>query len=379
MPKSDKSTTHVTSTKTINPSASDLRYTFDSQRLEEFRQEQPWKDDPKYFHRTAISPSAIMKMMMHCHSGVERGLKKGGNPIEVMGLLLGRPDPDTPHTLVVTDAFPLPVEGFETRVIADDEDVMNHMIKLGESMERTRREKFMGWYHSHPFDVGIHSHCYMSQTDISSQLLWQRAEDPHGNPFLAIVFDPLRSLAKNIPDLKAFRVYPPEYKSNVTNECPDGSVIPDEMARLEKWGICWSRYYELDVEYFMSERARSIMGILTQNYLWMTTLGTTTMLEAENRQRFPDRCIRVTEKIRAVEMNLLSCQSAPGGFSSSSSASAHHGRSSSSSSAAPGTISSVNASKDEGELAKACQGVVELASEKLHGNIVQIAKRDLFG
>ena len=29
--------------------------------------------------------------MTHCHSGVEKGVKKGGNPIEVMGLLLGRP------------------------------------------------------------------------------------------------------------------------------------------------------------------------------------------------------------------------------------------------------------------------------------------------
>ena len=52
-----------------------------------------------------------------------------------MGLMLGRPDPDTPKTLVVTDVFPLPIEGFETRVIADDQDVVNYMIELGESLE----------------------------------------------------------------------------------------------------------------------------------------------------------------------------------------------------------------------------------------------------
>lgn len=52
-----------------------------------------------------------------------------------MGLMLGRPDPDTPKTLVVTDVFPLPTEGFETRVIADDQDVVNYMIELGESLE----------------------------------------------------------------------------------------------------------------------------------------------------------------------------------------------------------------------------------------------------
>ena len=83
--------------------------------------------------------------MTHCHSGVQKGIAKSGTPIEVMGLLLGRPCPNSP-SLIVTDVFPLPIEGFETRVIADDEDVINHMIALGESLENTRKEKFMGWY-----------------------------------------------------------------------------------------------------------------------------------------------------------------------------------------------------------------------------------------
>ena len=204
--------------------------------------------------------------MTHCQSGVEKGVKKGGNPIEVMGLLLGRPDPLTPHTLVVTDVFPLPIEGFETRVIADDQDVINHMITLGESLENTRKEKFMGWYHSHPFDYDAsqHSHCFLSQTDISTQLQWQRMEDPHGNPFLAMVVDPLRSLAKEKPNIKAFRAYPPDYESPVTNQCPDGSIIVGEKDKLEQWGSCWSRYYELDVDYFMSNSARNVMDILTK-------------------------------------------------------------------------------------------------------------------
>ena len=114
---------------------SDARYTFDEARLSSLRSSAPWQNDPKFFQSAAFSPSAVMKMLMHCHSGVEKGLKKGGNPIEVMGLMLGRPDPDTPKTLVVTDVFPLPIEGFETRVIADDQDVVNYMIELGESLE----------------------------------------------------------------------------------------------------------------------------------------------------------------------------------------------------------------------------------------------------
>eukprot|EP00984_Skeletonema_dohrnii_P012665 scaffold5166_cov102-Skeletonema_dohrnii-CCMP3373.AAC.5 len=265
------------------------RYTFNDTALTALRKSSPWKDDPSYFQSTAISPSAVMKMMTHCHSGVEKGVKKGGNPIEVMGLLLGRPDPNTPKTLVVTDVFPLPIEGFETRVIADDGDVINHMIALGESLETTRKEKFMGWYHSHPFDVGIHSHCFLSQTDISTQLQWQRAEDPHGNPFLAIVVDPLRSLAKGHPELKAFRAYPPEYTNPIPNQCPDGSIIHEEQLRLEKWGSCSSAYYELEVEYFMSTGARNVLSLLNRNFLWMRALGSSAMCEKEARGRYPER------------------------------------------------------------------------------------------
>jgi COP9 signalosome complex subunit 5 len=187
-----------------------------------------------------------------------------------MGMLLGRPDPLTPHTLVVTDAFPLPIEGFETRVVADDENVVNHMITLGESLEATRNEKFMGWYHSHPFDVGEHSHCFLSQTDLTTQLQWQRAEDPHGNPFVALVVDPLRSMHTEQPELKAFRAYPPEHDCNT---CPNGTVEHSEQARLEQWGSCWNRYYELEVEYFMSFTSRQvIVEGLTQDSLWMRTL-----------------------------------------------------------------------------------------------------------
>jgi COP9 signalosome complex subunit 5 len=251
-------------------------YACNAQQLADLRTSVPWTNDAKYFTTVAISPSAIMKIMMHCASGVEKGIASGGNPIEVMGMLLGRPDPVTPNTLVVTDAFPLPIEGFETRVIADDEGVTNHMIALGESLEGSRRERFFGWYHSHPFDVvGDHSHCFLSQTDLSTQLQWQRAEDPHGNPFVAIVVDPLRSAHLETPQLKAFRAYPPEYSSAIPNECPDGTVEASEQTRLEHWGSCWNRYYELKLEYYMSTVSRSVLEQLTQDYLWIRTLTPT--------------------------------------------------------------------------------------------------------
>jgi hypothetical protein len=36
----------------------------------------------KFFETLSLSPSAVTKMMMHCQSGVEKGISKGGNPIE---------------------------------------------------------------------------------------------------------------------------------------------------------------------------------------------------------------------------------------------------------------------------------------------------------
>eukprot|EP00537_Pseudo-nitzschia_pungens_P010786 CAMPEP_0172384712 /NCGR_PEP_ID=MMETSP1061-20121228/2451_1 /TAXON_ID=37318 /ORGANISM="Pseudo-nitzschia pungens, Strain cf. pungens" /LENGTH=485 /DNA_ID=CAMNT_0013113451 /DNA_START=190 /DNA_END=1647 /DNA_ORIENTATION=+ len=288
-----------TSAKKAPVTADERFYAVDDGKLQRLREEKPWvgtggsgaqagqagrqsssgtgtaskRPLAKYFESVSIGPSAVTKMMMHCQSGVEKGIAQGGNPIEVMGLMLGRPDPHKPNNLIVTDAFPLPIEGFETRVVADDQNVVNHMIALGECLERTRKEKFMGWYHSHPFDLVLgeesRSHCFLSQTDLSTQLQWQRAEDPHGNPFCAVVVDPLRSMHLGTPQLKAFRAYPPEYQSVVPNECPDGSIVESEKLRLERWGSCWNRYYELSVEYYMSAASRSILGDLTQNYLWM--------------------------------------------------------------------------------------------------------------
>ncbi|KAL7531063.1 hypothetical protein ACHAXR_003818 [Thalassiosira sp. AJA248-18] len=389
-----------TNNNTAVVAAADARYTFDEAKLDELRKSCPWKDDPRYFKGVAVSPSAVMKMMTHCHSGVEKGVKKGGNPIEVMGLLLGRPDPTTPQTLIVTDVFPLPIEGFETRVIADDSDVINHMIALGESLENTRKEKFMGWYHSHPFDVGLHSHCFLSQTDISTQLQWQRAEDPHGNPFLAIVVDPLRSLAKGVPELKAFRAYPPEYTNPTPNQCPNFEIIHEEQARLEQWGSCWSSYYELDVEYFMSGGARNVLSTLTQNFLWMRTLGSTPMCGTEEaRERYPDRVGKAAERIRKYQpANGGGAGDVPsalmggsrgggggrgGGVSSAGSTvpkSGGVGRDKSPNK--PSSTTTPGGGKDDedggGELGKSCQAVIEIATEKLVGNIVQISKRELF-
>lgn len=40
---------------------------------------------------------------MHANSGVDKGMAAGGKPVEIMGMMLGRPDTETPEALIVTD------------------------------------------------------------------------------------------------------------------------------------------------------------------------------------------------------------------------------------------------------------------------------------
>ena len=126
-------------------------------------------------------------------------------------------------------------------------------------------------YHTHPFEYDPSapaSHCYLSGTDVTTQLQWQRTEDQSGRstPWLAIVIDPLRSLAKGKPELMAFRVYPPDYQST-SGEAPDGKILSDAQGQ-KLWGSCWRRYYRLEVSYFMSSLAQQTFRILKNNLSW---------------------------------------------------------------------------------------------------------------
>lgn len=84
-----------------------------------------------------------MKMLKHSLLGVERGRQSaGGQPIEILGLMIGKA---SGREIIVLDACPLPVEGSETRVVADEAQI--HMLELLESLEVRREESFIGWYH----------------------------------------------------------------------------------------------------------------------------------------------------------------------------------------------------------------------------------------
>jgi len=275
--------------------AADQIYRWDEEAINKMRKERPWDSNVKHFQNCKVSALAGMKMLKHCLAGVEKGRKAGTSPIEVMGLMIGKAEGDS---IIVMDACPLPVEGSETRVVADDAQV--YMTQLMDSMELRRREGFVGWYHSHPFDVETYSHCHLSAIDVQTQTGWQMAS----GTWTAIVVDPLRSLARQEPEFGAYRVYPPKYQPPA-NECPDGSINADVSSRTTRWGLSYHRYYQLHMSYFMNSLGKQLVDVMSKNALWVRVLGSSSIMEPENRARFADRVKKASDRLNQVEAGLL--------------------------------------------------------------------------
>lgn len=267
-------------------------YSFDEGHIKTLYAEKPWKKDVKFFKNCKISALAATKMLKHSLAGVKKGRNgPGGTPIEIMGLLVGNPEGDT---IVVKDACPLPVEGIEYKVEAAEE-AQGYMISLLESMEKRRPEAFVGWYHSHPFDVDTKPFYFLSSTDVSTQTLWQNS-----SPFwTAIVVDPLRSLAKQEPQLGCFRVFPADHNPPPL-EGPDGRTYSSVDEMKIRWGATPNRYYQLEHSYFLSSLGGRMLDIMSRNNLWIRVLSTSSILEPENRIRFPERLNKASEKLQSV-------------------------------------------------------------------------------
>src|SRR5277367_194206 len=156
-----------------------------------------------------------------------------------MGLMLGYV---SGTSIVVTDAFRLPVEGTETRVNAQDE-ANEYMVKYRTSSREGggRPENAVGWYHSHP-GYG----CWLSGIDVGTQATQQSFQDP----FLAVVIDPDRTISAGKVEIGAFRTYP-EGVTGDTAAASDGyQTIP--LGKVEDFGAHSSRYYSLEVSHFKS-------------------------------------------------------------------------------------------------------------------------------
>uniref|UniRef100_A0AC34QE09 MPN domain-containing protein n=1 Tax=Panagrolaimus sp. JU765 TaxID=591449 RepID=A0AC34QE09_9BILA len=181
---------------------------------------------------------------------------RSGGELEIMGMLLGRVEK---KVLIVTDVFGLPVEGTETRVNAQTE-AYEYMTRFVELYSKAgNKEKVIGWYHSHP-GYG----CWLSGIDVDTQKLNQQFTEP----FLAIVVDPVRTLSSGKVDLGAFRTFPDDY-------VPENASLTDRyipMHKAEDFGHHRTKYYQLEVSYFMSSMDTKLLKYFWNSY-WIETLA----------------------------------------------------------------------------------------------------------
>jgi hypothetical protein len=67
--------------------------------------------DPKLYRRVQLSGVAAAKMLIHAKRGCDEGVASTGTPTEIIGMLFGYADTQNAGTVVITDAFEIPLAG----------------------------------------------------------------------------------------------------------------------------------------------------------------------------------------------------------------------------------------------------------------------------
>lgn len=213
-----------------------------------------------------------------------------------MGLMQGK---IAGNTIIVTDAFRLPVEGTETRVNAQDE-ANEYMVEyLSLCRDQGKLENAVGWYHSHP-GYG----CWLSGIDVGTQVIQQMFSDP----FLAVVIDPDRTISAGKVEIGAFRTYPENYVPPNSGAGDGYQTIP--LAKIEDFGAHSSRYYSLEISHFKSSLDSHLLESLWNKY-WVQTLSQSPLFT--NREYSSKQMLDLSSKIRQASSDIAHGGRAPAG------------------------------------------------------------------
>lgn len=252
---------------------SDLAYKVDRESYLAMRERRPWAQDPVHFKHVRISAIALIKMSMHAVAGEKN---------EIMGIMMGTVQDDT---IVVVDAYPLPVVGVEFQVNPGaDCDV--HIAKTNDLNEKIGKDyPCIGWYHSHP---GLE--VFLSGIDCGTQSLYQL----YNEPWLAVVIDPHKTMTAGTVEIGAFRCYPDGYTP------PENSVskyrIPPD--RIQDFGAHCKKFYPLDISIYKSTTDAKMFDLLWSKY-WVKALTSSPLIVA--RDYITKKLSNVTTKLHTVE------------------------------------------------------------------------------
>jgi len=324
-------------TELSNKKDSDHLYKYDEDADAKIHKASPWQNDPEYFKRCKISSAALLKIILHARKTCTEEYQSGhSDPTEVMGLMQGKIEE---RTFVVVDAFGL-CEGNEVSVQPKDEDyefIVDYTDTLRD--RGLRREKLLGWYHSHP-GLGV----FLSGTDVSTQ----RFQQTHIDPYLAIVIDPLATVSSGKPRIGAFRVFPENYKPKE----PVNWVAAQTIYGVDNPGAYKDQFYPLEIEIFKSSLDSILFDHLYQQF-WGKALSSSKNLATRDF---------ITAKITVASTALEKLgkdvsQSAPGQF----------------------TLTAKKKKKDEdSEFDEVCNEISRVSIDQLNGSYTQLVKDYLF-
>lgn len=288
------------------------------------------------YRRVKLSGVAAAKILLHAKRGCDEGIAASGTPTEIIGMLFGYVDTKNPGTVVVTDAFEIPLAGSCHDVAPFQPNQMTGKMGqeffyfygeegsggyegLANELKRTRPEgMFCGWYHSHPFEaVSGKDHCWFSGIDVSTQTTQQTVFEKDGKPCIGLVVDPQTSLKEGRPFFGAYRCYdrgfekddlpplPSPFRKNNSDKieserAPDGAAVLNESDPIINWGGQWNRYYRLNIEYFNSTMGTFIMRSLKQKFLWVDDLASTSTKSQSFVDEFPSRVEKLNESLTGM-------------------------------------------------------------------------------